>query len=200
MTASDSIRYRLALADGFLREATQDRELERWRSCVDNSQLVVENSGKALLLLFGVSPKTHDPGRQIANLIAAGGPPEHLRAGLAEIASDLLALGPAEHVLTDYGDEATETLPWDLFSQDSAVQALALAERVLDHTRRLLTLQEESGQEARAEPSAEQPLVRSKHSILITQPVLCCSVRVRRPVYESSLTPAAHAESRLPHQ
>jgi HEPN domain-containing protein len=155
MTASDSIRYRLALADGFLREAQQDRELERWRSCVDHSQLFVENAGKALLLLFGVSPKTHDPGRQLANLIAAGVPPEPLRIGLAEIASDLQALGPAEHVLTDYGDEATETLPWDLFSQDSAVQALALAERVLDHTRRLLTLQEKSARQAPAEPAAE---------------------------------------------
>ena len=140
MTASDSIRYRLALSDGFLREARQDCELTRWRSCVDSAQLVVENAGKALLLLFGVSPKTHDPGRQIATLIAAGVPPEHLRVALAEIAPDLQALGPAEHVLTDYGDEATETLPWDLFTHDSAAHALALAERVLAETRRILTL------------------------------------------------------------
>jgi hypothetical protein len=58
-------------------------------------------------------------------------------------------------VLTDYGDEATETLPWDLFSQDSAVQALALAERVLDHTRRLLTQHEESARQDPTEPAAE---------------------------------------------
>jgi hypothetical protein len=113
MTASDSIRYRLALSDGFLREARQDCELTR---------------------------KTHDPGRQIATLIAAGVPPEHLRVALAEIAPDLQALGPAEHVLTDCGDEATETLPWDLFTHDSAAHALALAERVLAQTRRILTL------------------------------------------------------------
>ena len=157
MTASDSIRFRLALADGFLREARQDDELERWRSCVDNSQLVVENAGKALLLLFGVSPKTHDPGRQIASLIAAGVPETHLRIALAEIVEDLQLLGPSQHVLTDYGDEATETLPWDLFTQDSAEQALALAERVLAETRRILTLQEESERRDSPEPSADSP-------------------------------------------
>jgi len=107
MTASDSIRFRLALADGFLREARQDDELERWRSCVDNSQLQL--------------------------------------------------LGPSQHVLTDYGDEATETLPWDLFTQDSAEQALALAERVLAETRRILTLQEESERRDSPEPSADSP-------------------------------------------
>ena len=43
-------------------------------------------------------------------------------------------------MLTDSGDEATETLPWDLFTHDSAAHALALAERVLAQTRRILTL------------------------------------------------------------
>jgi rhamnogalacturonyl hydrolase YesR len=39
MTASESVRYRPARAAGFLEEATQDRDLGRWRACVDNSQL-----------------------------------------------------------------------------------------------------------------------------------------------------------------
>ena len=73
----------------------------------------------------------------------------------ARLRPDLPALGPTQHVLTDYGDEATETLPWDLFTQDSARQALALAERVLAQTRRILTLQEESELEDPPEPSAE---------------------------------------------
>jgi len=42
----DEVSYRLALAKGFLTEAEQDMTLERWRSCVDNSQLAVENAGK----------------------------------------------------------------------------------------------------------------------------------------------------------
>lgn len=36
---------------GFQAEAEQDFTLERWRSCVDNAQLAVENAGKAVLSL-----------------------------------------------------------------------------------------------------------------------------------------------------
>ena len=46
--AEDEVSYRLALAKGFLAEAEQDMTLERWRSCVDNSQLAVENVGKTI--------------------------------------------------------------------------------------------------------------------------------------------------------
>ena len=70
-------------------------------------------------------------------------------------ASDLQALGPAEHVLTDYGDEATQTLPWDLFTEDSASKAMELAERVLTHTRHILTLHEASARQDPPAPSAE---------------------------------------------
>jgi hypothetical protein len=45
---------------------------------------------------------------------------------------DLLALGSAEHFLTDYGDEATYTLPWDLFTRESAQEALAAGRRSLE--------------------------------------------------------------------
>jgi hypothetical protein len=39
MNTPSDISFRLALAKGFLAEAEQDLTLERWRSCVDNSQL-----------------------------------------------------------------------------------------------------------------------------------------------------------------
>ena len=144
MTASESVRYRLALAAGFLVEARQDRELQRWRSCVDNSQLVVENAGKAVLLLFGMSPKTHDPGRQLTELLRTDTLDLALRVDIAALAEDLLLLGPAEHILTDYGDESTSTLPWDLFTQESAEQALATAERAMKRAQGITArLQEE---------------------------------------------------------
>ena len=72
MNAQDEVSYRLALAKGFLAEAEQDLTLERWRSCVDNAQLVVENVGKTALSLFGVPPKTHDPVRQLAAILREG--------------------------------------------------------------------------------------------------------------------------------
>ncbi|MFQ5823789.1 MAG: HEPN domain-containing protein [bacterium] len=69
MTAQDDALYRLRLARGFLEEALQDFESERWRSCVDNAQLAVENSGKVILAIFGPTPRTHEPTKDIQKLI-----------------------------------------------------------------------------------------------------------------------------------
>ncbi len=131
MHAEKATDYRLALARGFLEEAEQDRELGRWRSCVDNSQLAVENSGKAVISLFGVSPKTHDPAREVAALLRIGQVPSALAPDLQAMLPDLLALGYAEHLMTDYGDEARYRLPWEIFTEDSAREALDAARRAV---------------------------------------------------------------------
>lgn len=132
MKADESIAYRLALAAGFLAEAEQDLNLQRWRSCVDNAQLVVENAGKAVLTLFGVTPKTHDPAQQLAAILRTQpNLPADIQTSLQQLLPDLLALGIREHFLTDYGDETSYTLPWDLFTQDSADEAITAARRSL---------------------------------------------------------------------
>lgn len=137
MSASRDVDYRIALAAGFLTEAEQDLTLERWRSCVDNAQLAVENAGKAALALFGISPKTHDPARQIATILRE----QELPAGVSELLHamlpDLLILGTETHFLTDYGDEASYTLPWDLFTQQTAEDALQSARRLVQMARTL---------------------------------------------------------------
>jgi hypothetical protein len=51
---------------------------------------------------------------------------------------DLLALGSAEHFMTDYGDEATHTLPWELFTRESAAEALAAAQRSVELAQKAL--------------------------------------------------------------
>ena len=53
MPVSEDARYRLRVAEGFLEEAHQDMALQRWRACVDNSQLATENAAKAVLALSG---------------------------------------------------------------------------------------------------------------------------------------------------
>ncbi|MCH8218948.1 MAG: HEPN domain-containing protein [Planctomycetes bacterium] len=140
MNALDEVAYRLALAKGFLAEAEQDVGLTRWRSCVDNAQLTVENSGKAILASFGVSPKTHDPAKQVAALLRSQSVRENIREQMQRLLPDLLALGTTEHFLTDYGDEATYTLPWDLFTQEAAADALAAARRTFEQTQELLDM------------------------------------------------------------
>lgn len=142
MNAPGEVSYRLALAKGFLAEAEQDITLERWRSCVDNSQLTVENVGKTALALFGVPPKTHDPVRQIAAFLREQTLPQEIQLVLQQMLPDLLALGQREHILTDYGDEQTFTLPWDLFTQQSAKDALQTAQRCVQAVQGLLSLVE----------------------------------------------------------
>ncbi len=138
MNTPEEVKYRLALAKGFLVEAEQDMDLARWRSCVDNAQLTVENAGKTILALFGVTPKTHDPARPVAALLRNQALPEDVQKQMQRMLPDLLALGTTEHFLTDYGDETTYTLPWDLFTRESAIDALTAARRSLEYVQALL--------------------------------------------------------------
>ncbi len=137
MSTSRDVDYRLALAEGFLAEADQDFALKRWRSCVDNAQLAVENAGKAALSLFGIVPKTHDPARQIAAILREQELPDGVSELLHAILPDLLVLGTETHFLTDYGDEASYTLPWDLFTRQTAEEALESARRSVQVARAL---------------------------------------------------------------
>ncbi len=132
ITGREQAAYRLKLAQGFLEEAQQDAGLERWRSAVDGAQLAVENAGKAALELAGQVGRTHNPATQLRRLIedkrfdaAHREKPERL-AELSEL------LGPDIHVQTDYGDEAEGRTPWELFGEDDARQALAVAEEAVD--------------------------------------------------------------------
>lgn len=53
---------------------------------------------------------------------------------------ELIALGEREHVLTDYGDEENYTLPWDLFTKESAKAALASAHQCVQIAQQLRML------------------------------------------------------------
>lgn len=157
MSTSKDVAFRIALAEGFLREAEQDYTLQRWRSCVDNAQLVVENSGKAALALFGITPKTHDPAHQIALLLRGQQLPPDVSELLHAMLPDLLVLGAKTHFLTDYGDEANYTLPWDLFTQSTAEDALDAARRLsqLAHSLQVAIIswrQEQSAEDADNSP------------------------------------------------
>lgn len=128
MNSREDVDYRLNLAKGFLKEAQEDFQLKRWRSCVANAQLSVENSGKAILMVFGVSPKTHEPAKHLSKLIQKSKIPEEIKARIKEILPEFLILGVEEHFMTDYGDESSYKLPWDIFDEKSAKLALKAAQ------------------------------------------------------------------------
>lgn len=137
MPVPEEVSYRLRLVQGFLMEARQDFNLGRWRSCVDNSQLVTENSAKAVLSLLGPVGRTHNPALLLREALAEGEFPGAVSPSVERLAECAEILGPDIHVQSDYGDEAGGRTPWELFDLESARQALILAEEAAELAREL---------------------------------------------------------------
>ena len=120
--------YRLQLCEGFLKEAEQDFKLKRWRSCVDNSQLSVENAGKTIIAIFAPVEKTHDPSLQLKQIIEkADIPYANLRIRLEKVLPLFGELGFEQHFLSDYGKEEEFQTLWELFDEEDAREFLQIA-------------------------------------------------------------------------
>ncbi len=137
MKSQAESRYRLVLAEGFLAEALQDFELSRWRSCVDNSQLAVENSGKTIIACFRPVEKSHNPARQVADLLDKDEINPELVDDIRRIIPLLERLGFEEHLKTDYGDEDTYRSPWEIFNRDDAIESLDIAKKCVEIAKRV---------------------------------------------------------------
>jgi HEPN domain-containing protein len=123
----NQITYRLTLVQGFLAEAQQDITLKRWRSAVDNAQLSIENSAKAVLASLGPVGRTHQPAVFLRQALQAGTFSLADVTKVSRLAELAELLGFDVHVQTDYGDETLGQTPWDLFDEDDAHQAVNMA-------------------------------------------------------------------------
>ena len=131
-------RFRLKLAGGFLEEARQDIDLERWRSCVDNAPLAAENAAKAALAILGPVGRSHSPAALLRDGLENRLFPEAVQREVQEIAECAELLGPDVHIASDYGDEAAWRTPWELFDEADARQAMGLAERALTLAQKVI--------------------------------------------------------------
>ena len=134
---SPDMEFRDKLAVGFLLEARQDLDLKRWRSCVDNSQLSVENAAKMAFGIFGSAAKNHRPALALRRLIKEGRFPAAIQPAAERLAECADLLGPETHVQSDYGDETTGLTPWEIFGEEEARETLAIAEEALILARQL---------------------------------------------------------------
>jgi len=132
MNFKEDGEYRRRLAEGFLTEARFNFQHDLWRSCVDNSQLSIENSCKMVIALLEPVEKTHNPSRQLKRLIQAERLGKEHGPQVDEIIAIVDRFGTEEHFMTDYGDENTRTDPWSLFDKEDAREALDMAERCFD--------------------------------------------------------------------
>ena len=137
MDSASDADYRLRLGRGFLAEAEEDLRPSRWRSCVDNSQLAVENAAKSVIARFGPVPRSHDMSAVLSELLRHGTVPPELREGVERLQELSRQLGFEEHVRSDYGDEARGITPWELFQEADAQRAIAIARRAVDLAGRL---------------------------------------------------------------
>ncbi len=140
MNSRKDVEYRLNLAAGFLKEAEEDFQLKRWRSCVNSAQLSVENSGKAILMLYGISPKTHEPARHLEKLARNKEIQKEIRGKIKEVLPGFHTLGIDEHFKTDYGDETSYRLPWEIFDEKSARLALKAAKKCQSASEEIIAL------------------------------------------------------------
>jgi HEPN domain-containing protein len=131
--------YRRRLAEGFLKEATEDMRLERWRSCVSNSQLAAENAAKAVLATAGPVGKTHQPSALLRQALTEGRYSEAERVAIEALAAASEALGADVHAESNYGDDARWLTPWEIFGRQEAQTALGQAEQAMSNLQSLLT-------------------------------------------------------------
>ncbi len=127
MNQARHVSYRLRLAEGFLEEARQDVGLGRWRSAIDNAQLSIENSAKAVLAVLGPVGRTHYPAGELRRSVDENKWAERLIAPVQRLMEIAELYGFDVHVRTDYGDETDNLTPWELFDEDDARQALEVA-------------------------------------------------------------------------
>ena len=128
MRSADA-RYRFRIAQGFLEESRQDVALTRWRSAVDNAQLATENAAKAVLALVGPVGRTHQPALLLRQALQIFSP--SYQQYVERLSEQAEMLGFDVHVQTDYGDEMEGVTPWELFNEDDARSALAIAEEAV---------------------------------------------------------------------
>ncbi len=104
---------------------------------MDNSQLAVENSGKTVVACFRPVEKSHNPARQVTDLLDRGEIDEKLIDDIKILIPLLEKLGFEEHLKTDYGDEDTYKSPWDIFNKDDAAEALDIARKCVGIAKRV---------------------------------------------------------------
>lgn len=138
MNFREDADYRKRLASGFLNEARHNLEHKLWRSCVDNSQLSIENSCKMVIAVLEPVEKSHNPSRQLRRLAETKRFGEEFTLQVEEIAKISDRYGMEEHFMTDYGDEATLSDPWSLFDEEDAKEALGMAEQCFKAAAQIL--------------------------------------------------------------
>lgn len=133
MNSEEEAKYRLTLADGYLRRAEEASTRGDHFSVISNSQLAVENSAKSVISCFRIPSWSHDPSSELLEVIEENKDKIEKRIEinvyheLSTLASHSSDLAP-EHGRMSYGDPSLKVPPWDLANPQRASEALSYAQ------------------------------------------------------------------------
>jgi len=133
LNSEEEAKYRLILAEGYLRRAEEALIREDHFAVISNSQLAVENSAKAVISCFRIPSWSHDPSNELLEVIEENRDNIEKRINanifqeLNNLASYAHNLAP-EHGRMSYGDPSLRIPPWDLANSKRASEALSYAQ------------------------------------------------------------------------
>jgi HEPN domain-containing protein len=128
MDSRDEAEYRLGIAREHLHRAKEElesfkRESNRIHlaSCVAESQLCIENSTKAVISVFRIPSREHDPSDELREVLEET--KQKMRgdvvASLEKLAGMASRVAP-EHIRATYGDEERRIPPSELYEEEKA--------------------------------------------------------------------------------
>lgn len=135
MNSHEEARFRLELAEGYLREAEKEFRTSHWWTTVSNAQIAIENAAKATVALFEPVEKVRDPSKQLAEILARKPMPQSIAKKVAVLIGFFPQHGRAEHIKATYGEDKTHTPPWKLFIKRDARTALTDARKSIQNAQ-----------------------------------------------------------------
>ncbi|MBC8231100.1 HEPN domain-containing protein [bacterium] len=139
MSPHEDTLYRLRIAAEFLDRAEHNFAQDDWAGCVQQAQIVVENSAKAILAYVDPVPHTHEPHHQLEMLLATMPElPTDIAASVKIVIAACQHLGGREHVLATYGDEEKRLTPSQIFHQPEATKAIEHARNAASKAKKVI--------------------------------------------------------------
>ena len=135
LNPQSEVRYRVELATRYLKEAEEAIERKDHRGAVASSQLCAENAAKAVIALYRIPSWSHDPSHELLEVI------KRLRPKLRRLAEELAEISrklAPEHGRAMYGEPTRGLTPWDIYSEEDALEALSMARRAWESMKTTL--------------------------------------------------------------
>ncbi|MGC8961462.1 MAG: HEPN domain-containing protein [Candidatus Bathyarchaeia archaeon] len=132
---SEEVVYRLNLAREHFQAMLKRVRVEDWVGVVQASQLVVENSAKAVAAHFIIPSWSQDPSDEL--LEVSEKLPEALRGKAVELAAIARELAP-EHGRASYGEPEQRLTPSAIYDRRTAEGAVEAAEKAIALAKQIL--------------------------------------------------------------